>query len=110
MCTSAERQIAAESKLEMISARNHEVGVSKCNLAKQTPLPEWCTPTIEQRRGARRASDSVEEVQPRENGSVTIEREAAVGARVVCVGLRSVRGIEVGVIVNHVVAHVVCPF
>jgi hypothetical protein len=66
--------------------------------------------TIEQRRGARRASDSVEEVYPRENGSVTIEREAAAGTRVVCVGLRDVRGVDVGVIVNHVVAHVVGPF
>jgi hypothetical protein len=54
----------------------------------------------------RRASDSVEEVKQ----SATIEREAAVGTRVVCVGLRDVRGAEEGVIVNHVVAHIASPF
>jgi hypothetical protein len=33
-----------------------------------------------------------------------------VGARVVCVGLRDVRGVEEGVIVNHVVAQIVSAF
>ncbi len=42
------------------------------------------------------------EVKPREDGSATIEREAAAGSRVVCVGLRDVRGVEEGVIVDHV--------
>jgi hypothetical protein len=45
-----------------------------------------------------------------ENCSVTIGREVAVCARVVCVSLRDVRGDEEGVIVNHVVAHIVSPF
>jgi hypothetical protein len=42
--------------------------------------------------------------------NVTIETEAAVGAGVVCVGLRDVRGVEEGVIANHVVPHVIGPF
>jgi hypothetical protein len=45
-CTSAERLTLAESRLEMISARNHEVGVSKCNLAKQIPLQDRWIPQL----------------------------------------------------------------
>lgn len=46
MCTLAPWPTSAESRLEMISAKNHQVGVSKGNLAKQTahPVPEGWTP------------------------------------------------------------------
>jgi DUF917 family protein len=91
-----------EVRLEITSDINHEVGMSKCNLAKQTPLPS----TIEKRRGARTASESVEDCNRGRMGRSPLKE---VGARV-CVGLKDVRGVKEGVIVNHVVAHIVSPF